>query len=47
LLIKTLTLCITLGIIFAQGNTFNGIILDSEKEKPIPSANIQIKDSEL
>ena len=47
MLIKTLTLCITLGIIFAQGNTFNGIILDSEKEKPIPSANIQIKDSEL
>ena len=44
---KTLIISITLGVIFAQGNTYNGIILDSEKKNPIPSANIQIKDSEL
>ena len=47
MLIKTLTICITLGVVFAQGNTFNGIVIDSEKETPIPSANIQIKNSEL
>ena len=44
---KTLIISITLCGIFAQGNTFNGIILDSKKKNPIPSANIQIKDSEL
>ena len=47
MLIKTLTICITLGVVFAQGNTFNGIVFDSEKKIPIPSANIQIKNSEL
>ena len=44
---KTLVISITLCGIFAQGNTYNGIILDSEKKNPIPSANIQIKNSEL
>ena len=47
MLIRIISICITLGIIFARGNTFNGIIIDSEKGEPIPSANIQIKGSSL
>ena len=47
MLIKTIALCFTLGLSIAQGKTFNGILLDSEKKEPIPSANIQIKDSSL
>ena len=47
MLIKTSVLCFTLGLLLAQGKTFNGIILDSGKKEPIPSANVQIKDSTL
>ncbi len=45
MLIKITALCITLGISLIQGNTLSGIVLDSKDGKPVPSANIQIKDT--
>ena len=47
MLIKILALCIALGVSLIQGNTLDGIILDSKNDQPIPSANIQIKDTAL
>ena len=47
MLIKILALCIALGVSLIQGNTLDGIILDSKNSEPIPSANIQIKDTAL
>ena len=47
MLIKITALCIALGISLIQGNTLDGIILDSKNSEPIPSANIQIKDTAL
>ena len=47
MLTKIVLLCIVLGISLIQGNTLEGIILDSKNDKPIPSANIQIEDTSL
>ena len=47
MLTKIIVLCIALGISLIQGNTLEGIILDSKNDKPIPSANIQIEDTSL
>jgi len=47
LLTKIIVLCIALGISLIQGNTLEGVVLDSKNSKPISSANIQIKDTAL
>ena len=47
MLTKIIVLCIALGITLIQGNTLEGVVLDSKNSKPISSANIQIKDTAL
>ena len=47
MLTKIIVLCIALGISLIQGNTLEGVVLDSKNSKPISSANIQIKDTAL
>ena len=47
MLTKIIVLCVALGISLIQGNTLEGVVLDSKNSKPISSANIQIKDTAL
>ena len=47
MLTKIIVCCIALGISLIQGNTLEGVVLDSKNSKPISSANIQIKDTTL